>query len=109
MLREYPLVAEQVGTVRSRTQAQVAGRIMAQVWEILVHEGSRVEGPGSGVARLATLDDREIQARLYQAQSQVEAADRAMQAAKSRLKAAVAQREAVPGQKKAGRLGFSAL
>ena len=103
VLREYPLVAEQVGTVRSRTQAQVAGRIMAQVREILVHEGSRVEGPGSGgkiATRLATLDDREIQARLYQAQSQVEAADRAMQAAKSRLKAAVAQREAAQARKK---------
>ncbi len=102
MLREYPLVAEQVGTVRSRTQAQVAGRIMAQVREILVHEGSRVEGPGSGgkiATRLATLDDREIQARLHQAQSQVEAADRAMQAAKSRLKAAVAQREAAQARK----------
>lgn len=103
VLREYPLTAEQVGTVRSRTRAQVAGRIMAQVREILVHEGSRVEGPGSdgkAATRLATLDDREIQARLYQAQSQVEAADRAMQAAKSRLKAAVARREAAQARQK---------
>ena len=75
-LREFPLIAEQVGTIRSRTQARIASRIMAQVNEILVHEGSRVEAPGKGGddgTLLATLDDREIQARLHQAQSQVEA------------------------------------
>lgn len=102
VLREYPLIAEQVGTVRSQTQARVAGRIMAQVTEILVHEGSRVEGPGSEgktATLLAVLDDREIQARLHKAQSQAEAADRAMGAAKSRFKAAVAQRDAAQAKK----------
>jgi len=102
VLREYPLIAEQVGTVRSRTQAQVASRIMAQVKEILVREGSPVEGSGAEGKTgtlLAMLDDREIQARLRQAQSQVEAADRAMEAAKSRLKAAAAQREAALARK----------
>jgi HlyD family secretion protein len=101
-LQEFPLIAEQVGTVGSQTQARVAGRIMAQVKEILVLEGSRVEGPGSlkkAATLLARLDDREILARLHQAQSQVEAADRAMQAAKSRLDAAGAQREAAQARK----------
>ena len=101
-LREFPLIAEQVGTIRSRTQARIASRIMAQVNEILVHEGSRVEAPGKGGddgTLLATLDDREIQARMHQAQSQVEAADRAMKAAKSRLKAAVAQAEAAQARR----------
>ena len=71
VLREYPLIVEQVGTIRSQIQAQVASRIMAQVLEIPVHEGSRVEGPSSeekAATLLATLDDREIQARLHQAQ-----------------------------------------
>jgi multidrug resistance efflux pump len=102
-LREFPLIAEQVGTVRSQTQARIASRIMAQVREILVHEGSRVEAPGlegNDGTLLATLDDREILARLRQAQSQVEAASRAMEAAKSRLDAAVAQREAAQARKR---------
>ena len=102
-LREFPLIAEQVGTVRSQTQARIASRIIAQVQEILVHEGSRVEAPGAegdNGTLLATLDDREIKARLRQAQSQVEAADRAMKAAQSRLDAAVAQREAAQARQR---------
>ena len=102
-LREFPLIAEQVGTVRSQTQSRIASRIMAQVKEILVHEGSRVESPGregDDGTLLATLDDREIKTRLRQAQSQVEAAARAMKAAKSRLDAAVAQREAAQARQR---------
>ncbi|MEJ2164868.1 MAG: efflux RND transporter periplasmic adaptor subunit [Desulfobacterales bacterium] len=102
-LREFPLIAEQVGTVRSRTQARIASRIMAQVKEISVHEGSRVEASGTegdDGTLLATLDDREIQARLHQVRSQVEAADRAIKAAKSRLDAAIAQREAAQARKR---------
>jgi HlyD family secretion protein len=102
VLQEFPLIAEQVGTVRSQTQARVAGRIMAQVEAILALEGSRVEGPGSqgkAATLLARLDDREIQARLHQAQSQAEAADRAMEAAKSRLDAAIARHEAAQARK----------
>jgi len=101
-LREFPLIAEQVGTVRSQTQARIASRIMAQIKEIFVHEGSRVEGPGSEgktATRLAILDDREIQAKLHQAQSQAEASDRAIKAAKSRFKAAAAQREAAQARR----------
>jgi multidrug resistance efflux pump len=102
-LREFPLIAEQVGTVRSQIQARIASRIMAQVKEIPVHEGSRVEAPGTEGADgtlLAVLDDREIKARLRQAQSQVEAADRAVKAAESRLDAAVAQREAAQARQR---------
>jgi multidrug resistance efflux pump len=103
VLREFPLIAEQVGTVRSQTQARIASRIIAQVREIPIREGSWVQAPdaeGKAATVLAMLDDREIRARLHQVQSQVEAADRAIKAARSRLDAAIAQREAAQARKR---------
>lgn len=38
----YPLLIDQVGTVRAQTEAMVSSRIMAQVKEILVKEGDTV-------------------------------------------------------------------
>lgn len=89
----YPLIIEQPGTVRAKVEAQISSRIMAQVKEILVHEGDALNGSGaSGQPTLiATLDDREIRARIRQAEAQVAAADRGIQVAKSKLSAATAQ------------------
>lgn len=101
-LRSFPLILEQVGSVRTRNEAEVSSRIMAQVREILVREGQEVKGPepgsGDGATVLARLDDRDIQARLRQAQSQLQGAERAAQAARSRLQAAKAQLEAARAQ-----------
>lgn len=101
-LRSFPLILEQVGSVRTRNEAEVSSRIMAQVREILVREGQEVRGPqpqsGDGATVLAKLDDRDIQARLRQAQSQLQGAERAAQAARSRLQAAKAQLEAARAQ-----------
>lgn len=96
-MRSFPLMIEQVGTLRTRTEALVSSRIMAQVREILVREGAEVRGPdaqGQGATILARLDDRDIQARLRQAESQLQAVGRARRAAQSKLEAARAQVEA---------------
>lgn len=101
-LRSFPLMLEQVGSVRTRNTAQVSSRIMAQVTEILVREGQEVKGPESqseqGATVLARLDDRDIQTRLRQAQSQLQGAERAAQVARSRLQGAKAQLEAARAQ-----------
>lgn len=96
-LRSFPLILEQVGSVRTRNEAQVSSRIMAQVKEIYVREGEEVSGPEAQAGEatlLARLDDRDIQARLRQAQSQLQGVERAAQSARSRLQAARAQLEA---------------
>jgi multidrug efflux pump subunit AcrA (membrane-fusion protein) len=92
----YPLVIEQVGTVRAHAEAQVSSRIMAQVKEIRVREGEDVTGPEGkdGGTVMAHLDDRDIQARLRQAEPQVTALDRAREAAEARLASARAQAKA---------------
>ncbi|GLI36498.1 efflux RND transporter periplasmic adaptor subunit [Desulforhabdus amnigena] len=46
--RDFPLIIDQVGTVRAHTLAQVSSRIMAQVKEILVREGDVVVGSDAG-------------------------------------------------------------
>ncbi|MBP8303025.1 MAG: efflux RND transporter periplasmic adaptor subunit [Phycisphaerae bacterium] len=90
--RRFPILVEQAGTVRTRTEAQVSSRLMAQVLEVLVREGDPVKGPGpDGRATvLARLDDRDIQAKLQQAQAQVSALGRALAAAQSSLEQAAA-------------------
>jgi multidrug efflux pump subunit AcrA (membrane-fusion protein) len=94
--RTFPLLVEQVGTVRALNEAQVASRIMAQVEEILAREGDLVSG-GQGKEKqatvLAVLDDREIQARVAQAQSQLAAVQRGVEIARARLVATRAQVE----------------
>jgi multidrug resistance efflux pump len=95
--RAFPLLMEQVGTLRTQNEAHVSSRIMAQVREILVREGDTVMGPegaAGGATILARLDDRDIQARLHQAQSQQRATERGMEAAKARMEATRAQVEA---------------
>ncbi len=91
--QSFPLVIEQSGSVGAQTEAQVSTRIMAQVKEILVREGDRVVGPegGSSATILARLDDRDILAKLKQAQSQVAAIEQATEVAKARLTATKAQ------------------
>jgi multidrug resistance efflux pump len=100
--RTFPLIVEQVGTVQTRTQAQVAGRIMAQVLEVSVHEGQAVTGPngGQGVEPtvLARLDARDIEARLRQAQIQVTAAENALAGATAQLAGVEAQQQAAEAQ-----------
>jgi multidrug resistance efflux pump len=100
--REFPLIVEQVGTVQTRTQAQVAGRIMAQVLEVTVHEGQAVTGPsgaqGGGATVLARLDARDIEAKLRQAQTQVTAAENALAGATAQLAATEAQHQAAQAQ-----------
>lgn len=90
--RQYPLIVEQAGTVRTRTEAQVSSRLMAQVQEVLVREGDTIHGPGAdGKATiLARLDDRDIQAKLQQAQAQVASLQRALSSALAQQQSAQA-------------------
>jgi multidrug efflux pump subunit AcrA (membrane-fusion protein) len=93
----FPLFMEQVGNLRARTQAQISSRIMSQVKEILVREGDQVTG-GEGEEKtptlMARLDDRDIRAKLQEAEAQVQAMKRGVQAATAKLGAAKAQVEA---------------
>ncbi|MFZ2447370.1 MAG: efflux RND transporter periplasmic adaptor subunit [Syntrophobacteraceae bacterium] len=99
--RVYPLVIDQVGSLRSRNEAQVSSRIMAQVKEILVREGDKVVGSDENdkPTILARLDDRDIQAKLRQAQSQCIAMDRAVEVARAKMAAARAQVESTRASK----------
>lgn len=92
----FPLVVEQVGTLRAKTEAQVSSRIMAQVKEIRVAEGDQVFGPevpGREGTVLALLEDSEIQAKFRQAQLQSASVQKAVEAAKSQAESARANRE----------------
>ena len=86
----YPLLIEQPGTVRSQFEALVSSRIMAEVKEIPVREGDLIKGSveTDRPTLLATLDDREIQARLRGAEAQLAASERGIEAAKEKLAAA---------------------
>ena len=91
--RSYPVLLQQVGTTRMETESQVSSRIIAQVLEILVHEGDAVTGPdgqGSPGTVMVRLDDRDVQAKLRQASAQAQASARAIEAAKARAGAAEA-------------------
>lgn len=94
--RTFPLLMEQVGTVRAMNEAQVSSRIMARIMEIRVREGDLVsggDGKGRGATVLALLDDGEIEARVAQAQSQVSAVEKGVEIARARLTATRAQVE----------------
>jgi multidrug efflux pump subunit AcrA (membrane-fusion protein) len=105
-MRVFPLTVDQVGTVQTRTRAEVAGRIMAQAREVEVHEGQQVMGPevgkeGQGTPKatvLARLDSRDIEAKLSQAQTQVTAAEKALAGAAAQLAAAQAQQQVAEAQ-----------
>ena len=99
--RVYPLIIDQVGTLRAQNEAQVSSRILAQVKEILVREGDSVAGSdGKGAPTvMARLDDRDIQAKLRQAQAQSMAMDRAVAVARAKVAAARAQVESTRATK----------
>jgi RND family efflux transporter MFP subunit len=90
--RRYPMIVEQAGTVRTRTEAQVSSRLMAQVREVLVKEGDTIRGASSDAKAtvLARLDDRDIQAKLQQAQAQAASLQRALGAALAQQQSAQA-------------------
>jgi multidrug resistance efflux pump len=93
----YPLVIDQIGTVRAQTEASVSSRIMAQIKEVLVKERDQVSGDdGAGFQGtiMALLQDADIKARLHQAEAQIDSLDRAVEAARAKLGAARAQVEA---------------
>jgi multidrug resistance efflux pump len=100
--RVYPLTIEQVGTVRSGTEAKVSSRVMAQVKEVLVKEGDHVSGgneAGGRPAVMARLQDADIKARLHQAEAQADGLERGLEAARAKLGAAKAQVEAARARK----------
>jgi HlyD family secretion protein len=100
-MRVFPLLVDQVGTVQTRTRAEVAGRIMAQVREVALQEGQAVTGPEGGHDKatvLARLDSRDIEAKLSQAQTQVTASEKALAGAAAQLAAAQAQQQAAEAQ-----------
>jgi RND family efflux transporter MFP subunit len=90
--RRYPVIVEQAGTVRTRTEAQVSSRLLAQVREVPVREGDTIRktGPDGKPTVLARLDDRDIQAKLQQAQAQVASLQRALSAALAQQQSAQA-------------------
>ena len=101
-MRTFPLIVDQVGTVQTRARAEVAGRIMAQVREVLVQEGQAVTGPEAGqkgaATVLAQLDRRDIEAKLSQAQMQVTVSEKALAGAAAQLAAAQAQQQVAEAQ-----------
>jgi multidrug efflux pump subunit AcrA (membrane-fusion protein) len=101
-MRTFPLIVDQVGTVQTRARAEVAGRIMAQVREVLVQEGQAVTGPETGqkgaATVLAQLDSRDIEAKLSQAQMQVTVSEKALAGAAAQLAAAQAQQQVTEAQ-----------
>lgn len=103
-LKTFPLLIEQVGTIRTRNEAQVSSRLMAQVKEIRVNAGDWVSGPEAGANRtvLATLDDRALREKLKEAKAQADALDHAVSEAQAKLRAAQAQvSAAIANRKKA--------
>lgn len=69
--REIEEMMEWPGTVQSRTVAQVASKVLAQVREVRVKAGDRVKTGDI----LAILDDRDLKSRADQARSAVAAAE----------------------------------
>ena len=94
--RTFPLLIEQVGSVRNQVEAKVASRIMAQVVEIAVREGDSVRGARTGreATLLARLDDRDLRTREQQAQAQIQVLERGRNSAQANRESAQAQHEA---------------
>ena len=95
--RTFPLIVEQTGTVRARTEAAVSARVMAQVKEVLVREGDEVRGTDSvsGVPTvMARLEDRDIRAKLQQTRAQIAIMERSLESAGAQLAAATARGKA---------------
>ncbi len=106
--KTFPLFIEQVGAIRSRDEAQVSSRLMAQVREIRVKEGDWVSGPEAGAhpTVLATLDDRQVRAKLRQATAQVDAMGHAIDEARAKFRAAEAQVSASRANREKAALDF---
>jgi RND family efflux transporter MFP subunit len=92
-VRVAPVVAEELdltrelsGSVQSSAVSQVSARIMAQVLTVPVNEGDRV----AKGAVLATLDDRELQAKVRQAESALRQAEAGRSQAATQLELATA-------------------
>lgn len=107
----YQLLLEHPGSVRAHLEAQVASRVTAQVKEILASEGDIVSGgDGAGPPTLlARLDDREIRARLNQAEAQLAAAERGVETAKARLAASKALTESARANSVKASLDFGRI
>jgi len=83
---ELDLVRDLAGSVQSAAVSQVSSRIMAQVLSVSVNEGDRV---ARGQV-LLTLDDRELQAKVRQAESALRQAEAARNQASAQLELASA-------------------
>ncbi len=68
---EMEELLEWPGTVRSRTEARVAAKLMARALEVKVQAGSPVKAGDL----LAVLDDRDVRARVDQARSALQSAE----------------------------------
>jgi RND family efflux transporter MFP subunit len=73
--REIQVLADAVGTVRSRRQTQIAARVLAEVKEILKQPGDSVEEGDV----LIVLDSRDLQARVAQAEATLRATQETLQ------------------------------
>lgn len=74
-----PYIEDAVGTLKAATRTQIAARIMAPIEQIHVNAGEMVE---AGEV-LVTLDRRDVESRLSQAESALEGARVAMRQAES--------------------------
>ncbi len=90
---EIPLVREAVGTVASRIVISVSAQVMATVLEVDVSAGSRVQKGD----RLIRLDQRDLTARLQEAQASLQASRAALASAEADFKrfSALVERAAV--------------
>jgi RND family efflux transporter MFP subunit len=85
-VREGPDLFEAGGTVRGRTSATLASRVMAPIREVLVQPGDRVRAGQP----LVLLDDRDVAAVARQARARSTAAARGLDAAHTEQEAAEA-------------------
>jgi RND family efflux transporter MFP subunit len=76
---KIPAFSAGVGTVRSRRQTEIASRILAEVKQVLKQPGDAV---GAGDV-LVLLDSRDLQARIEQAEANLEAQQEALAEAKT--------------------------
>ncbi|GAB4235259.1 MAG: efflux RND transporter periplasmic adaptor subunit [Acidobacteriota bacterium] len=82
------------GTIRARTVAPVAAKVMAAVLEVAVEEGSRVRAGDL----LVRLDDKDAQARLAQAEAARSEAEAALEEVAKAIEVARSAREAAAAQ-----------
>ncbi len=76
--QEIPLLAEVIGTLRSRNHAVIASRLMAQVASVSVTAGARVAAGDL----LLTLDAEELEARVAASEASVAVAEQTLEEAR---------------------------